>query len=47
MIIDIYSHHISASVGKMLEKSKDYGEGKDFPYPPQNSDPEIRLAVMD
>jgi hypothetical protein len=31
----------------MLEKSKYYGKGKEFPYPPQNAEPEVRLAVMD
>jgi len=47
MIIDIFNHHISESVGKMMEKAKYYGEGKEFPYPPQNADPEVRLALMD
>ena len=47
MIIDIYSHHISRAVGKILQSSKYYGEGKEFPYPPKNADPEVRLSVMD
>ena len=47
MIIDVFNHHISKSVGKMMEKAKYYGEGKEFPYPPQNADPEVRLAIMD
>ncbi len=47
MVIDIFCHHISKSVGKILEKGKYYGEGKEFPYPPQNGDPEVRLALMD
>ena len=47
MIIDIYCHHISKSVGKILEKAKYYGEGKEFPYPLQNADPEVRLSIMD
>jgi predicted TIM-barrel fold metal-dependent hydrolase len=47
MIVDIYSHHISERVGKILEKGKYYGEGKEFPFPPQNADPEIRLGLMD
>lgn len=47
MIIDIFNHHISESVSKMMEKSKYYGEGKEFPYPIQNADPEVRLALMD
>ncbi|MBW1806351.1 MAG: amidohydrolase [Deltaproteobacteria bacterium] len=47
MIIDIFNHHISESVGKMMGKAKYYGEGKEFPYPPQNTDPEVRLALMD
>ena len=47
MIIDIYNHHISKSVGKIMEKAKYYGPGKEFPYPEQNADPEIRLKLMD
>lgn len=47
MIIDIFNHHISESVGKMMERASYYGEGKEFPYPPQNADPESRLAIMD
>ena len=47
MVIDIYSHHISESVGKILEKAKYYGECKEFPYPPKNADPEVRLALME
>jgi len=47
MIIDIYCHHISKSVAKILEKTKYYGEGKEFSYPLNNADPEIRLGLMD
>ena len=47
MIIDIFNHHISPSVGKMMEKAKYYGEGKEFPYPPRNADPEVRLSLME
>jgi len=47
MVIDIYCHHISKSVGKILEKVKYYGEGKEFAYPPQNADPEVRLKLME
>lgn len=47
MIIDIYCHHISESVGKMMEKAKYYGENKEFPYPPQNANPETRLRLME
>jgi len=47
MIIDIFTHHISRPVGQLMKKSNYYGEGKEFPYPPQNADPEVRLAVMD
>ena len=46
MIIDIFSHFISKSVGKVMEKAKYYGEGKEFPYPLENADPEVRLALM-
>ena len=47
MIIDIYNHHISKSVGKIMERAKYYGQGKEFPYPVQNADPEVRLKLMD
>lgn len=47
MIIDIFNHYISPSVGKMMEKAKYYGEGKEFPYPVNNADPEYRLSLMD
>jgi len=47
MIIDIFNHHISPSVGKIMEKAKYYGEGKEFPYPVQNADPEVRLSIME
>lgn len=30
-----------------MEKARYYGEGKEFPYPPQNADPGVRLALMD
>jgi predicted TIM-barrel fold metal-dependent hydrolase len=45
MIIDIYAHHISRSVGKLIAKY--YGKGAQFPYPAQNADAEVRLALMD
>ena len=47
MIVDIFCHHISPRTGKLLEKTKYYGEGKQFPFPPQNTDPEVRLGLMD
>ena len=47
MIIDVYCHHISKSAGKILEKTKYYGEGKEFSYPVQNADPEERLRIME
>ncbi len=47
MIIDIFCHHISKSVGKLLNKAKYYGEGKEFSYPPQNADAEVRLGLME
>lgn len=47
MIVDIYCHYISKRVGKILENTKYYGQGKQFNYPPQNADPEIRLGLMD
>lgn len=47
MIIDIYAHHISRRVGEILLKTKFYGEGKEFAFPPQNADVEVRLKLMD
>jgi predicted TIM-barrel fold metal-dependent hydrolase len=47
MVIDVYCHHISKKVGDMVAKGKYYGEGKEFSFPPQNADPEARVALMD
>jgi aminocarboxymuconate-semialdehyde decarboxylase len=47
MIVDIYCHHISRRVGKILEKKKYYGEGREFPFPSQNGDAETRLGLME
>jgi len=47
MIIDIYSHHISKSVAEMLAREKYYGKDKQFTYPVENGDPEVRLKLMD
>jgi predicted TIM-barrel fold metal-dependent hydrolase len=47
MIIDIFSHHISKSVGEMVARGKYYGQGKQYPYPAQNADAGVRLALMD
>lgn len=47
IVIDVYCHHISTSVGNILNKLKYYGEGKEFTYPPQNADPEVRLRLME
>ena len=47
MVIDIYCHHLSRSIGPWMAKEKYYGEGKQLPYPPQNADPEVRLGLMD
>src|SRR3972149_2879102 len=47
MIIDIFSHHISQRVSEMMKKSRYYGPGKQYPYPAQNADAEVRLGLMD
>jgi len=47
MIVDIFSHHISAAVGKLIEKGKYFGEGRQYYRPIQNSDPEVRLNLME
>jgi aminocarboxymuconate-semialdehyde decarboxylase len=46
MVIDIYSHHISKSVAEILARAKYYGQGKQFAYPVENGDPEVRLNLM-
>ena len=49
LVIDIFCHHISKSVGQILPKKKyySYQEGKEFSYPIQNGDPEVRLGLME
>lgn len=47
MIIDIFAHHISRPAGKILAREKYYGEGKQFDYPVENADVEVRLMLMD
>lgn len=47
MIIDIFAHHISRKVGEKLARTPYYGEGKQFNYPPQNADAEVRIGLMD
>jgi len=47
MVIDIFCHYISRPVGKLMEKSLYYGPGKQYPYPVQNADVEVRLGLMD
>jgi len=46
MVIDIYSHHISKSTAEILARAKYYGRGKQFAYPVENGDPEVRLKLM-
>ena len=49
MIIDFSAHYISDRVGKYIPKAGWYGPGIDapIPFPAQNADPEVRLAVME
>jgi predicted TIM-barrel fold metal-dependent hydrolase len=47
MIIDVFCHHISRAVGEIIGKGKYYGAGKQYPYPVQNADAEVRLELMD
>ncbi len=47
MIIDVFNHLISRRVGKVLLKAGYYGEGKEFKYPAENGDAEVRLALME
>jgi len=47
MIIDVYCHYISPRVGAIISANKYYGKGKQFNYPPQNADIQVRLGLMD
>ena len=47
MIIDCYCHYISPRVGAIISTNKYYGKGKQFNYPPQNADLQVRLGLMD
>lgn len=47
MIIDIYAHHISERVGRILQPYGYYGPNTQFPFPPSNSDVEVRLGLME
>jgi uncharacterized protein len=43
MIIDVFCHHISASVARMIDKGI---YGRQYKYPAQNADAEVRLKLM-
>ena len=47
LVIDIFCHHLSKSIGPWMAKEKYYGDDKELPYPHQNADPEVRLRLMD
>jgi uncharacterized protein len=47
MIIDFSAHHISKRVGDYIAKAKWYGPGTIMEFPPQNANPEARLALME
>jgi predicted TIM-barrel fold metal-dependent hydrolase len=47
MVIDFSCHHISRRVGDYISKAGWYGPGTIMGFPPENSDPEVRLALMD
>jgi uncharacterized protein len=55
MIVDVFCHYISRSVGEMIGKIRCKPEEKAspakweerFPYPRQSADPEVRLGLMD
>jgi aminocarboxymuconate-semialdehyde decarboxylase len=38
---------MSERVGKFVGRGKYYGPGKEFPFPPQNANVELRLGLMD
>src|SRR4030042_6879284 len=55
MIVDVFCHHVSASVIEVIEKARwsregkgaDAGSKKKFAWPVPNGDPEVRLGIMD
>jgi predicted TIM-barrel fold metal-dependent hydrolase len=47
VVVDIYCHHLPRSVAPLLERGEYYGDDKQFTYPRQNADPEVRLSLMD
>ena len=48
MIIDVFCHHIGKSAMKLVnDRSRYYGSGRQYPYPDQNADVEVRLGLME
>jgi uncharacterized protein len=47
MIIDIYTHYISRSVGQLVGKAKLFGDGKSTSYSMHYTDNEVRLGHME
>jgi len=47
MIIDVFCHHIGRTAAELLDKKPYYGKGKEFDYPQENADPEVRLGLME
>jgi uncharacterized protein len=47
MVIDLFCHHLPRSIAPWMAKERYFGEDKEFPYPQQNADPEVRLGLMD
>jgi predicted TIM-barrel fold metal-dependent hydrolase len=47
MIIDIFCHHISKSIGQRMAQSKLFAAGKTSPYYTPHEDPEVRLGLME
>lgn len=46
MIIDFSAHHIPDAIVARVGKTK-FGQGRQFIYSSENSNPEIRLGLMD
>jgi aminocarboxymuconate-semialdehyde decarboxylase len=47
LIIDFSSHYISRETGKIIARGGWYGKGNALPYPEENADAEVRLALME
>lgn len=47
MVIDVFTHYISKSVGEIVAKGNMFGDGKVARWPMHYAEPEVRLGHMD